>query len=487
MRSTAEKEANTMNHSSWKALLTHKALGLFLASLLLASSAAIIAGCASGTINPSNSVTAATAPSFVIGTDAPLPSVTSFNVTIDSITATTSTGSTVNLISGTPTVDFARFNGLQTLIDMNDVPADTYTSVTVTFGSATIGYLNVVSGAAPTIATQTATLTTNTVTKTLATPLTLTASAPVGLHMDFDLAKSIAVDSNGNITGSVTPTLTLGVVGPSDSGAYIDEFDAGVTGVNTTGQSFTITGPHGRTFTVNVNGSTEWDNNESLASLSTVSIVQISGTLDRTDATIDADDVSIVSQSGFYAGGLLTYVTPSSGTATSFDMYVHGLLPANTGLTLGQIAQIDLNGSENFFIRRMHDPLTQYLFNSATLLPGQHVSVGGPASGAANPNAVSVKRVVLRDRGYNGTVVASSVNTSTNTFQMQVTGFAGLVIPGTVTVYVDGNTSFRSGLTSLGSVNSIATGTAVRAVGLLVKDPITGKPVLQARYVDIVN
>jgi hypothetical protein len=381
-------------------------------------------------------------------------------------------------------VDFARFNGLQTLIDMNDVPVGTYTSVTVTLGPATIGYLNVVAGSAPTIATEAATLTTNTVTKTLATPLVVAATAPVGLHMDFDLRKSIATDSSGNITGSVTPTMTLGVVTNSDSGAYIDEFDAGVTAVNTTGQSFTITGPHGRTFTVNVNGQTEWDNNESLASLAAGSIVQISGTLDRTDATIDADDVSIVSQSGFYAGGLLTYVTPTSGTATSFDMYVHGLLPASTGLTLGQIAQINLTGSENFFVRRMHDPLTQYLFNSATLLPGQHVSVGGPATGATNPQAVTVKRVVLRDRGYNGNVVASSVNATTNAFQMQVNGFAGLVIPGNVTVYVDSNTSFRDGLTNLGSITS---GASVRAVGLLVKDPVTGNPVLLARYVDLLN
>ena len=38
------------------------------------------------------------------------------------------------------------------MLDMNDVPVGTYTGVQITLGSATIGYLNVVSGAAPTIA-----------------------------------------------------------------------------------------------------------------------------------------------------------------------------------------------------------------------------------------------------------------------------------------------------------------------------------------------
>ena len=66
-----------MNHSSattsWKALPNRSALGLSIASLLLAS-AAVLSGCASGTIK-SPGATAATASAFVVGTDAPLPRV----------------------------------------------------------------------------------------------------------------------------------------------------------------------------------------------------------------------------------------------------------------------------------------------------------------------------------------------------------------------------------------------------------------------------
>jgi hypothetical protein len=289
-------------------------------------------------------------PAFVVGTDAPMASVTSFAVEIQSINAITSTGTSVSLLSGSPTVDFARFNGLQTLLDMNDVPVGTYTAVNITLGPATLGYLNTVSGSAPTIQNETATLTTSTVSITLPTPLVVAQTEPVGLRVDFDLRKSILLDSNGQITGQVNPTFDVKAVGNSDPGAYIDEFVAAVVSVNSTAQSFVVQGPHGRQFTVNVNGSTEWDNNEGLASLTTSSIVQVSGTLDKADSTIDADEVAIVSQDGFYADGQVTYVTPATGAATSFDIYVRGLLPTTTGLTLGQIAQVDLSGSEKFYI-----------------------------------------------------------------------------------------------------------------------------------------
>ncbi|HEY4379006.1 MAG TPA: DUF4382 domain-containing protein [Acidobacteriaceae bacterium] len=452
--------------------------------LSLAAASLLAVGCG-GAISSTNPVTnAVTGGAFIIGTDAPVTSVTSFSVQVQSINAIDAAGKSTSLLSGSPTVDFARFNGLQTLLDMNDVPADTYTSVAITLGPATIGYLNAVSGSAPTIVSQPATLTTNTINITLAKPLVVSQTAPVGIHMDFDLRKSIQVDSKGQITGMVTPTFDIRAVGPSDSDAYVDEFDAAVVSVNTTAQSFVIQGPHGRNFTVNVSGNTEWDNSESLSSLSTSSIVQISGQLDRADATIDADEVAILSQNGFFADGQVTYVTPTSGAATSFDLFVRGLLPTTTGLTLGQIAQVNLTGQENFFIYRQRNILSQFLFNSSLMLPGQAVAIGGPASGATNPQAVTTKRVILRYWGFNGIVVPGSINPGSNTFQMQMNGFAGLLIPQNVTVYVSGPTAFRSGLTAFGSV---AASTNVRVVGLLVKDPVSGQTVLLARYVDALN
>jgi hypothetical protein len=142
---------------------------------------------------------------------------------------------------------------------------------------------------------------------------------------------------------------------------------------------------------------------------------------------------------------------------------------------------VDLSGSEKFSIYWMHGPLAQFLFNPSGLLPGQHVAVGGPASGAASASAVTVNRVMLRDWGFNGTVVPGSENSGNNTFQIQVNGFAGLLIPEKVTVYIVGNTDFRDGWSGF---NSITDGANVRVVGLLLKDPTSGNAVLVGHYVD---
>lgn len=211
----------------------------FLLCLLsLAAASLLTAGCG-GAID---SVTATTGagPAFIVGTDAPLASVTSFAVQVQGINAIDSSGKSVALLSGSPTVDFARFNGLQTLLDMNSVPVGTYTSVAITLGPATIGYLNTVAGSAPTIQTQAATLTSSTINITLAAPLIISQTQPVGLRVDFDLRKSIKLDSGGQITGQVTPTFNVKAVGTSDTDAYIDEFNAAVVSVNTTAQSFVI-------------------------------------------------------------------------------------------------------------------------------------------------------------------------------------------------------------------------------------------------------
>jgi hypothetical protein len=412
-----------------------------------------------------------------------MSSVTSFAVQVESVDAIDASGKNVPLLSGTPTVDFARYNGLQALIDMNDVPAGTYNGVSITLGTGTIGYLQTQANGGPTIQTEAATLTQSTITANLSSPLVVVhAGAPVGLRVDFDLRKSIQVDGNGQITGEVTPTFNVSSVARTDAGAYIDEYIAAVVSVGS--QSFVVQGPHGEQFTINVNGQTAWENNESISSLSTSSIVQVSGVLDETDQTLDADDVAILSQSSFYAAGQVTYVTPATGPATSFDLYVRGLLPTTTGITLGQIAQVDLSGNEKFFIYWWHNPLTEFLFDSSQLVAGQNVAVGGPASGATNANAVTVNRVVLRHWGFNGTVVANSVDSAKGTFQMQINGFAGVLIPETVTVYVAGGTQFRDGLSGFGDISGSAN---VRVVGLLLKDPTSGQVVLLAHYVDSID
>ena len=240
---------------------------LFRLALLPLTAAVLLAtGCTSSMTSATQSNTG---PVYVVGTDAPLAAVTSFPVTVNTITATNTDNQTVTLLNSATSVDFARYNGLQALLDMNDVTPGTYTSVTITLGSGSIYYLNTGSGA-PTIANMPATYAANSnpVTVQLPKPLVVagTGSTPVGLRIDFDLAQSIGT-TNGAINGTVTPTFDVRAVANADAGGYIDEFVAGVVSVNQPAQSFVVQGPHGENFTIDVSGSTEWDGDASLSML----------------------------------------------------------------------------------------------------------------------------------------------------------------------------------------------------------------------------
>lgn len=457
--------------------------------LLACALTAGLAGCSGGSssttpVQPS----AQTGSVFLAGTDAPLPSIVSFQVQITNVTLSSGGSSTpVSILSGPQTVDFARFNGLQTLLDFNAVPAGTYTTVNVSLANPVISYLNTTT-TPPTISTvPNPSLVNSNLTIMLSTPFTVTAGQNIGLSMDFNLHNSIQIDANGQVTGLVNPNINFTVLTPNTPAAEIDEFNASVVSVNASAGTFVVQGAHGRQFTVQTSNTTEWENNDSINSLTpNQTIVAISGQLQPSSQTITADDVAVISQHGFFAGGLVTYVNPSSGPASNFNMYVSGTLPTGTGVTLGQIANVNLTGNEKFYMFRhkVHDGFTQFLFNPSMMVPAQDVAVGGASSGAQNAQALAVDRVVLRFSGISGTVVSGSVDPSTQSFQLNADGIRGVLFNGPVTVYIGGDTGFRFGFNNgIGDLKNVGTA-RVRVVGFVLKDPASGKPIILGRFVD---
>src|SRR6202162_4140985 len=198
-----------------------KAMGVF-ASLLAILALSSCGGSSSGT-QPSQQMGSM----FTISTDSPtLPSVVSVQVQITSITLSDGT-TTVNLLNGPQTVDFAKLNGLRSLLDLNDVPAGSYNSATIMVGGATIGFLDTTQ-TPPVLNTISATVAPMTVTVLLAQPLILADQDLVGFFMDLDLRQSIGTDMNGSITGNFTPTFDVKAVSVDDANAFIDDFYAGV-------------------------------------------------------------------------------------------------------------------------------------------------------------------------------------------------------------------------------------------------------------------
>ena len=479
-----------------------------------------LSGCSSSTgssLTPSaSSANSQSAPVFLAGTDAPLPSVVSFQVTVNSVVISNNGSNGVDLLQSPQTIDFARFNGLKTLLDFNSIPAGTYNTVTVSLSNPVISYLDLTNGTMaqpPAIVTlNNATLMNSNVTAQIANGYTVTAGTAAGLKMDFDLRQSLLTDSTGQLTGQVNPIIDFTALTPNTPTSEIDEFYGTVISVNATQNSFMIQGAHGRQYTVVLNQAnsgtgvtpTEWDDqgNEdgnsqganngqiNLANLvPNQTIVDIAGQFQPNTQTFDATDVAIVSQHGYYAGGVVTYVNPTAGQANSFQMYVRGTLPTGTGLQLGQIANVQLTGNEKFYVFRRHSPLLQFLFTSSLLVPGQHVSIGGMATGAQNAGSVSTDRVVLHLSGISGTIVPGSMEPSSGSFELVPDGVNGYLLSdgnpagNPIRVYLTGKTEYRDGFSSMSDIASTGN-TVVRVVGLVLQDPSTGKPVLIGRYVD---
>ena len=96
-------------------MTTHARLRSLISALCMSAGPILIAlfllvGCGTTTTSPNMGTGSNTGSAFVVGTDAPVAGVVSFTTTIQSIDAIDANGNSVSLLSGTPTVDFARYN-----------------------------------------------------------------------------------------------------------------------------------------------------------------------------------------------------------------------------------------------------------------------------------------------------------------------------------------------------------------------------------------
>ena len=422
---------------------------------------------------------------FTVATDAPLPSIVSCQVNITGVTVNNGT-TDVSVLSQPELVDFAQLSGLHQLIDLTSVPTGTYVSATVTIANPVIGFIDTTQNP-PAINTINGTLSTNMVTVTFNNPFTVSNGDLVGLRMEFDLRKSLAVDSNGQVTGTVNPMFHLRLLDATNAEVSIDDFAAGVVGVSGS-DSFTVQGPHGRQWSVTTDDNTVFDDpNDPISSFTTNTIVLLTGQLDPVTHAIDASEVDVVSDDDFHFSGLLTSVRPSSGAATEADLYVRDELPAVDGISPGDIATLNLDGSEKYRIGHIKLPLTTLLFNNSALAAGQRVSIGGDLSTNNGTTTLTPHRVVLRRQGQAGTLAGNVVVQQGNTgsFQLNDKWTAGVLLPQPLTVMTTDATRFIN-LTGLSALQG-QTGITLRVVGFVLIDPVTSQAVFVAGAVEEPN
>jgi hypothetical protein len=455
---------------------------IFLATLAVILASALI-GCGGGG-SSNNLTTAQSASVYITGGDAPLPSVLAFNVTLTSMKLNGST----ELLASPTTVDFARLLGLRTLLGFNTVPAGTYNNVTISMSDPSISFLDLTT-TPPSASNINGTfkdsggnnVPSTTITVALTQPLTVSSSGLAGLHLDFNLRNSIAVDATGQVTGVINPVIKVKPVAQSDPDAEVNDLRGGLVSVNTAGNSFVLQRIGGHNITIDVNSSTNFSGNTTLATLPNPSVIEVDGHI-QADGSVLADSVEVVTTEKAFVSGRIIAVNPTSGPVQTVTLLVGEELPDVPGVPVGTVTTLDVSLVTKYNIRLLDNWFTSFVFNNTTLVPGQRIAIGGSIDAATN--AFVPSRIVLRRQGVVGDLVLNSVvinNNNAGSFQIQNNRLLGDVLGAPLAVQTSNSTKFTNvnGLAAIQSGGNMSLAT----YGLILKDPVSGNPTMYAHRV----
>ena len=379
-----------------------------------------VLSCGGSTTSQMGTTPAGSGQLALMGTDAPVCGVASFDVTITSATLTPQGGGTaVSVIdsSNPVTVDFASLMGFHTLLNMGSVPVGTYSQITFTFMPNPS--LSVFDGTSPDPTEVSATLTKTTVTANIIPALQVTASGSSGLTLDFRLFQSILTDATtGQITGQVDPTIRVipAVITTASGLGELDDLNGVIQSVTNTSSNSSFTGSFNvrvrnkRTFQVNIDSNTKFEGVSDLSGLSQGMFIEVDAKVDP-DGNIVARHVESEAETdattAAFIGPILSVTTDSAGNATQLTMFVRAEHPdVSTTVPLRSVITVNLSSGTGYRIATFGADLSSFLFNGSAIARGQHVVVHGPFTGGSTPT-VTGNLIVLRPQPALGNALAS--------------------------------------------------------------------------------
>ena len=451
---------------------------------------AIMVGCGSNSGSNSSPYSSPQAGSVVaFGTDAPICDVESFMATITSADLIPQGGGqSVELISSTSpaTVDFARLVGFTNILSTASVAPGTYGQIQMTLTNPQLVAINTATSPPSPVSIPT-TLTNATFTVAINPPLMVTSSTTSGLMVDFNLRKSLQVDGNGQVTGTVDPQFTIGAT--TTSGSIVGEADSLygiVQSTSTSGLPTGITGSFtltvadgmGQTLTVLANSDTvfEGDGVTSFGELQPNTFVEVDAIVNTSGQiiaqTVDAEEQASPSgQKSAFMGRIIDVTRDGSGNATAFTLLVEdeitrlaGTIPLHSGLSVA------LTGTTHFFTNWVNWNRQAFTFGPQTLGVAEKVAVFGTL-GAGSPPTMTAGHVFLRPRNVLGnfnTLQAAGSDGVTGAFTMTPCG--ALFGAQSVTVLTFPATNF----TGVSGLIGLTPGPTLNARGLLFYEQTSG-------------
>jgi hypothetical protein len=411
----------------------------------------------------------------VFGGDAPqCSSVISFVVTISGLTLTPqSASSPVSVLPAgqAVTVDFASLMDFATMFSVSNIPPNTYNALGITLSNPQLTYLDT-STTPPSLKKIAPTMTSLTINLNLDPAVTIASSGTVGLQLDFNLLNSLSI-SNNQFT--VTPTFTANLASASGSNGFaeLDELSGLVQSLSTSSTnpsfvgSFTISSPNALTLTINVSSSTTFAGVSGLSGLTLGTFVETEAFLNAS-ANIVANSVVAEAQEDQASGeaafaGLITSVTPASGNATQFTLFVEGENPdVSSRVALFSPLTFNIASSTSFGLTAQAADFANFSFGSANLAAGQRVVVHGTLpSGSGTAQTATARSVFLGLQSVLGNLSTNPSTPVTISTDGVDGGFtlvpcAPLFQPAQITVLAAQQTTYV-GISNLSSLNTTGT------------------------------
>ena len=408
-------------------------------------------------------------------------------ITAASLQPSDSTKPAVSVLANPVEVEFGHLQTDTALLSLANVPPDTYSSITVTFGSATLTIVNHSGAAISSCANNTVcelSPTFNPSTAMISTapfPVTISENSVVGIRLDFNLNSSVQSDL------SITPTVTIKHLTQRDDSdedmemEQVDELDGEVTNVGS--NQFTLTNERsGQSFTISVDSNTQYEDfgrsgcSASPADFTCIASNQIlnvalsengSGTMlaKRVEFEENANKIAIK--------GTITSVDSS----TQFHMVVFNEEPASGGVSEGSPVVVTINSGAVFQIggEEMDDDngfsMSGFSFASgADLLVGQDIQIRpGTVSTTGGVTTIATDLVRLWPSQITGQVSAAPTNG-----MFSLTGLSPLFAGATPAVTTV-NVQTLSGMDFMdfSGFDSLSQGSTVSVKGLLFNTPTT--------------
>lgn len=384
----------------------------FAVSLLLiigiASLALFLSTCGGG----GNSVSGETGPPPVSNTilqfragDAYWDRILSVEATVDAVYLVNSAGTPLKVVPVSHRLEFSHLAGTMTPLYVGSVPQGSYTAARVDGGKIHVSYLDVQGKPQEFTSDDSASLT---------IPLSsfTVGSASAIVSIDFDLARSIAVDPTSQNPPTLNPTFSFSIA-PIGTANVQDPQNGKVD--NVTGQ---VTSVSGSSFTVTArdNSSTPFVTDSSTtfagATLSTLSnmIVKVEG-VTQSDNSLKATNVeALENQNGVVFDGLyLGYIGYMPGTTQMIFLAHEGI---GSGLfawdgAMGQPLRLDITHA-HYNMNTSGIDMSGINFTAANIGPGAQLralsSTGFIRGDYASTVNVMVDKLVLEKQCLGGTV-----------------------------------------------------------------------------------